>query len=69
MVLAHNHPSGDPMPSSQDARTTELLVEAGVYELTAAGWRALTPRLSTLANVRVGACSRANCMKLSAAGE
>ncbi|MDQ3855035.1 MAG: DNA repair protein RadC [Chloroflexota bacterium] len=29
VILAHNHPSGDPTPSPQDARTTELLVEAG----------------------------------------
>lgn len=29
VILAHNHPSGDPTPSPDDARTTELLVEAG----------------------------------------
>lgn len=29
VILAHNHPSGDPTPSPEDARTTELLVEAG----------------------------------------
>ncbi len=29
LVLAHNHPSGDPTPSMQDFKTTEQLVEAG----------------------------------------
>ncbi len=29
VILAHNHPSGDPTPSSEDARATEQLVEAG----------------------------------------
>jgi DNA repair protein RadC len=29
IILAHNHPSGDPTPSPQDARATEQLVEAG----------------------------------------
>jgi len=29
IILAHNHPSGDPTPSPQDAHTTEQLVEAG----------------------------------------
>lgn len=29
MVLAHNHPSGDPTPSSEDLRITRQLVEAG----------------------------------------
>ncbi|MBC8453825.1 hypothetical protein H8D64_02090, partial [PVC group bacterium] len=28
-VLAHNHPSGDPTPSSEDLRITKQLVEAG----------------------------------------
>lgn len=29
LVVAHNHPSGDPTPSPEDARVTEQLVEAG----------------------------------------
>ena len=29
VILAHNHPSGDPTPSPDDARATEMLVEAG----------------------------------------
>ncbi len=29
IVLAHNHPSGDPTPSPEDIRITELVVEAG----------------------------------------
>jgi DNA repair protein RadC len=29
VVLAHNHPSGDPTPSSEDIRITKQLVEAG----------------------------------------
>ncbi|ACZ42536.1 DNA repair protein RadC [Thermobaculum terrenum ATCC BAA-798] len=29
IILAHNHPSGDPTPSSEDVRTTESLIEAG----------------------------------------
>lgn len=29
LVIAHNHPSGDPTPSPQDFKTTEQLVEAG----------------------------------------
>ncbi len=29
VVLAHNHPSGDPQPSSDDIRITRQLVEAG----------------------------------------
>lgn len=29
MVLAHNHPSGDPVPSAEDVRITRQLVEAG----------------------------------------
>ena len=29
VILAHNHPSGDPTPSPDDARATERLVEAG----------------------------------------
>jgi DNA repair protein RadC len=29
LILAHNHPSGDPTPSSEDIRITRQLVEAG----------------------------------------
>jgi DNA repair protein RadC len=29
VLLAHNHPSGDPTPSSEDVRVTKQLVEAG----------------------------------------
>jgi len=29
IVLVHNHPSGDPAPSSEDCRVTERLVQAG----------------------------------------
>lgn len=29
VVIVHNHPSGDPTPSPEDVRTTELLVDAG----------------------------------------
>lgn len=29
VIFAHNHPSGDPTPSSQDIATTKRLVEAG----------------------------------------
>lgn len=29
IILAHNHPSGDPMPSHEDRRVTERLVQAG----------------------------------------
>ena len=29
VVLAHNHPSGDPTPSAEDVRITKQLVEAG----------------------------------------
>jgi len=29
MIVAHNHPSGDPEPSPQDATLTKRLVEAG----------------------------------------
>ncbi len=29
IVLAHNHPSGDPSPSSEDIRITQQLVDAG----------------------------------------
>ena len=29
IVLAHNHPSGDPMPSAEDHRLTRVLCEAG----------------------------------------
>ena len=29
LVLAHNHPSGDPTPSPDDVRLTEVIVEAG----------------------------------------
>lgn len=29
IVLVHNHPSGDPMPSAEDLRITRQMVEAG----------------------------------------
>lgn len=29
LIIVHNHPSGDPTPSSQDIRLTRELVEAG----------------------------------------
>ena len=29
LAVAHNHPSGDPTPSTEDIRMTERLVEAG----------------------------------------
>ncbi|MBT4818143.1 MAG: JAB domain-containing protein [Lentisphaerae bacterium] len=29
VILAHNHPSGDPTPSAEDIRTTRQLVAAG----------------------------------------
>ena len=29
IILAHNHPSGDPTPSVQDVETTKRLVECG----------------------------------------
>lgn len=29
IIVAHNHPSGDPSPSPEDVRLTEMLVEAG----------------------------------------
>ena len=29
IILAHNHPSGDPEPSEEDLETTKRLVEAG----------------------------------------
>ena len=29
MIIAHNHPSGDPTPSADDVRTTRALVETG----------------------------------------
>lgn len=29
IIVAHNHPSGDPTPSPEDARATERIVEAG----------------------------------------
>lgn len=29
IVVAHNHPSGDPTPSPEDVRVTEMIVEAG----------------------------------------
>jgi len=29
MIIVHNHPSGDPTPSPEDVRVTEMLVEAG----------------------------------------
>jgi DNA repair protein RadC len=30
IILAHNHPSGDPTPSPEDVRVTQMVVEAGV---------------------------------------
>ena len=29
MIVAHNHPSGDPTPSNEDKRVTLRLAEAG----------------------------------------
>ena len=29
IIVVHNHPSGDPTPSSDDERTTRHLIEAG----------------------------------------
>jgi len=29
MIVAHNHPSGDPMPSPEDVHVTRQIVEAG----------------------------------------
>jgi DNA repair protein RadC len=29
IIVAHNHPSGDPTPSPEDARVTEQIVAAG----------------------------------------
>ncbi|MBI2478508.1 MAG: hypothetical protein HYV60_07675 [Planctomycetia bacterium] len=29
IMLAHNHPSGDPMPSKEDRRVTDRLIDAG----------------------------------------
>src|SRR5690242_17883256 len=29
IVVAHNHPSGDPDPSSEDLKVTKLIMEAG----------------------------------------
>ena len=29
MIVVHNHPSGDPTPSPEDVRVTEMIVEAG----------------------------------------
>ena len=29
MIVAHNHPSGDPTPSPDDVRVTEQIVQAG----------------------------------------
>jgi DNA repair protein RadC len=31
LILAHNHPSGDPTPSSQDIRFTRDLIDAGKH--------------------------------------
>ena len=31
LVIVHNHPSGDPTPSTQDIRLTRNLVEAGKH--------------------------------------
>lgn len=30
MIVAHNHPSGDPTPSNQDFDVTKILIEAGI---------------------------------------
>lgn len=30
IIVAHNHPSGDPEPSREDIRTTQQLVAAGI---------------------------------------
>lgn len=30
IIVAHNHPSGDPKPSRQDIKTTQQLVAAGI---------------------------------------
>lgn len=30
IVVGHNHPSGDPNPSREDAKTTEQLIAAGI---------------------------------------
>ena len=29
IVIVHNHPSGDPTPSPEDVRVTEMIIEAG----------------------------------------
>jgi DNA repair protein RadC len=29
MIIAHNHPSGDPTPSPEDVRVTRQIVEVG----------------------------------------
>ena len=29
IIVVHNHPSGDPTPSPEDVRVTEMMVEAG----------------------------------------
>jgi DNA repair protein RadC len=29
VIVAHNHPSGDPAPSAEDVRVTKSLVQAG----------------------------------------
>jgi DNA repair protein RadC len=29
LIVAHNHPSGDPTPSPEDVRVTERIVQAG----------------------------------------
>lgn len=29
LILSHNHPSGDPTPSAEDARVTRMVIEAG----------------------------------------
>ena len=31
LIIVHNHPSGDPTPSSQDIRLTRNLVDAGKH--------------------------------------
>lgn len=30
VIIAHNHPSGDPSPSKQDIKTTQQLIAAGI---------------------------------------
>jgi len=45
IVLAHNHPSGDPEPSAQDADFTRAMVEAGrVLNIDVVDHLIVTPR-------------------------